>query len=255
MTFDSHAHYDDKRFSKDRHDILENLKNKNVGCVVNIGADMKSSRASVKLAESYNFIYATVGVHPHDAKSMTDENLMEIKKLCLNKKVVALGEIGLDYYYDNSPKDKQVFWFKKQLELAKELNMPVVIHSRDADQECFNIIKEAGHYKGIIHCFSGSSELAKEYVKLGFYIGVGGVLTFKNSVKLKKVVEEINLDKIVIETDCPYLAPEPFRGKRNISEYLEYVCKEISNIKETSVEDIEEITWNNAKKVYEIEAF
>lgn len=252
MYFDSHAHYDDERFEEDRHTLLESMKEKNVGLIVNAAADMASCKTGIELAKTYPFIYCSIGVHPHDVKSLTEADLEEMKQLATFEKVVAIGEIGLDYYYDYSPREEQRSWFKKQLLLAKELDLPVIIHSREACQETFDIIMESGVKEGVIHCFSGSHELAKEYVKRGFYIGIGGSLTFKNAKKAVKVVEEIGLEHIVIETDAPYLTPVPHRGERNDSSYLKYVVDKIAEIKDVSSEEVADITCQNAKKLFRI---
>lgn len=252
MYFDSHAHYDDERFEEDRESLLESLKEKGVDFVVNAAADMSSCHTSLALAEKYAFIYSSIGVHPHDVKDLTEADLEEMKQLAAHKKVVAIGEIGLDYYYDNSPREEQRIWFMKQLLLAKELDLPVIIHSRDASQETFDLIVESGVKEGVIHCFSGSYELAKEYVKRGFYIGVGGSLTFKNARKTVEVVEGIELDHILIETDCPYLTPVPHRGKRNDSSYLKYVVQKIAEIKGISEDEVARVSCQNAKLLFRI---
>lgn len=252
MYFESHVHLDDKRYNEDRDaEIKQNFKN-GVTKVVNVGADMKSSDYSIKLSEKYDFIYATVGVHPHDVKNMTDNDLNMLKEMSKNQKVVGIGEIGLDYFYEYSNKKDQKKWFIEQLKLAMELDLPVVIHSRDADNECYEIIKKYCPKKAVIHCFSGSSELAKQYVDLGYYIGVGGVVTFKNARKLVEVVRNIPLESILIETDGPYLTPEPHRGERNSSSYLKYVAEKIANIKEIPVEKVQETTYLNGLSFYGI---
>ena len=252
MYFDSHAHYDDERFDEDREALIESLKEKGVDFVVNVAADMRSCHTSLQLAEKYPFIYSSVGVHPHDVKDLTEADIEEMRELAKHKKVVAIGEIGLDYYYDNSPREEQRIWFKRQLQLAKELKLPVIIHSREASQETFDIIMESGVKEGVIHCFSGSYELAKEYVKKGFYIGVGGSLTFKNAKKTVEVVEGIGLEHIVIETDCPYLTPVPHRGERNDSSYLKFVVQKIAQIKGISEAEVEMASIQNAKKLFHI---
>ena len=252
MYFDSHAHYDDERFDEDRDELIEGLKMQGVSYVVNVAADMKSCHTSLELAHKYDFIYSSVGVHPHDVKDMTNQDMDEMRQLAKDEKVVAIGEIGLDYYYDNSPREEQRIWFRKQLEMAKELDLPVIIHSREASEETFNIIMESGVKEGVIHCFSGSLELAREYVKNGFYIGVGGSLTFKNAKKTVRVVEGIDLSHIVIETDCPYLTPVPHRGERNDSSYLKFVVEKIAEIKGISAEEVAKVTFENAKKIYRI---
>ena len=212
--FDSHAHYDDKRFKQDREELLrELLPSCGVSNVINVGCDVKSSEMSIHLAEKYDYIYAAVGVHPHELYDMSSQTIAKLKKLSEHKKVVAIGEIGLDYYYDTHPKELQRFWFRQQLRLAEETNLPVIIHSRDASQETFDIIKASSVRRGSIHCYSGSAQMAQDYVKMGFSIGVGGVVTFSNAKKLVETVAAIPMESILIETDCPYLAPNPNRGK------------------------------------------
>lgn len=252
MYFDSHAHYDDEQFDEDREILLEGMQKNGVDLIVNVAADMKSSYTSIELAKKYPFIYCSVGVHPHDVEHLTMDNIEELRKLSSYEKVVAIGEIGLDYYYDLSPRELQRKWFKEQLELAKTLNLPVIIHSRDASQETFDIIIESGIKEGVIHCFSGSLELAREYVKRGFYIGVGGSSTFKNARKTVEVVEGIDLSHILIETDSPYLTPVPNRGKRNDSSNLVHVVQKISEIKDIPTDEVCKITMENAKKLFRI---
>jgi len=250
MYFESHAHYDDRRFEADRDELLGLLPSSGVDYIINSASNMKSSRSGVKLAEKYEYIYAAVGVHPHEIYNMTDKTIEELRRMAGHKKVVAIGEIGLDYYYDKNPREEQRVWFKKQLILAKELNIPVIIHARDASQECFDIIKESGVRDGVIHCYSGSEQMAKDYVKMGYYIGIGGVLTFSNAKKLVEVVEAIPLDKILIETDAPYLSPVPNRGQRNDSRNLEYVVKKIAEIKKISPEEVAIVTKNNGERLF-----
>lgn len=252
MFFDSHAHYDDERFDIDREEVFKLLKENSITKVVNIGADIPSSKSAIKLAEKYDFIYASVGVHPHEAESMTDETLGEIKSMIKNKKVVAIGEIGLDYYYDNSPRDKQKYWFEAQLSLAKETDMPVVIHMRDATEDTISILKNSGHKNCVIHCFSGSKETAKIMLDLGYYISFAGPVTFKNAKGILDVVSFVPDDRFFIETDCPYLTPEPNRGKRNNSVYMIDTAKKIAKVRNTSLEHIAKITYDNASKFYRI---
>lgn len=254
MLIDSHAHLDDRRFDRDRDRIIKDLENNGIELVINIGADLKSSIASVSLAEKHPNIYATVGVHPHSAKDMDEASLEILRSLAKRDKVVAIGEIGLDFYYDNSPRDDQRKWFKEQLKLAKELNLPVVIHSRDAQQETFDILKEAqdGSLRGVLHCYSGSKEMAMEYIKLGFYISIAGPVTFKNARVLKEVAKAVPLDKLLVETDCPYLAPEPHRGKRNEPVYVKYVAGTIADIKGISFEELAKATNRNTKELFGI---
>ena len=250
MYFESHAHYDDERFDEDRDTLLASFPAEGIETVVNASSDIKSSKASIALSEKYPFFYAAVGVHPHEVENITAADIDELRELSKHPKVVAIGEIGLDYYYDLSPRDLQRHWFKRQLELADELKMPVIIHSRDAAQECFDIIKNSNVRNGVIHCYSGSAEMAEEYIKMGFYIGIGGSLTFKNNKKGVETVERIPMEKILIETDSPYLAPVPYRGKRNDSRLLKYVVERISQIKNIPENDICNITKNNAQNLF-----
>ena len=251
MIFDTHAHYDDEQFDSDRAGLLNSMAESGVGCIVNVGASLEGCTRALELAGEYPFVYAAVGVHPDETGSLNEETFAKLKGWCLEDKVVAVGEIGLDYYWDTQPRDIQKKWFIRQLELARELGLPVNIHSRDASEDTFQIMAEYGKgLNGIIHCFSGSWEMASEYVKLGFYIGVGGVVTFKNGKKLKRVVEEIPLTSIVLETDCPYLAPEPYRGKRNCSAYIKYVAEEVAGLKGVSYEEVVKQTEANARRVY-----
>ena len=254
MLVDSHAHLDDKRFNRDRDMIIKNLNSNGIESVVNIGADLKTSKASVELADKYENIYAVVGVHPHSASEVTEESLDKLREFSKNPKVVAIGEIGLDYYYDNSPRDLQRKWFKEQLKLAKELKLPVVIHSRDATQETFDLIKEAqdGKLRGVMHCYSSSLEMALEYIKLGFYISLGGPVTFKNAKTPKEVAEAIPLEKLLIETDGPYLTPVPYRGKRNEPMFVKYVAEEIARIRNLDLGQVIEATNKNTKELFKI---
>lgn len=251
MFFDSHAHYDDDAFDADRDELLSSLLQNNVSNIINIGADMPSSRRSVQLAEKYEFIYAAVGVHPHDAQSYTSDDEAELAKLCAHPRVVAIGEIGLDYHYDNSPRDIQKEVFKKQLELAKKLRMPVIIHSREATEDTLSILKEFSP-RGVVHCFSGSVETAKTVLDMGMYISLGGPVTYKNAVKTVEVAEFVPIDRLLIETDCPYLAPVPYRGKRNSSLFIHATAEKLADIKGISVEELARITAENTKKLFNI---
>ncbi len=250
MYFESHAHYDDERFDDDRDELLASFPAEGIETVVNSSSDIASSRASIALAEKYPFFYASVGVHPHEVSKMREADIDTLRELSKHPKVVAIGEIGLDFYYDLSPRDDQRYWFKRQLALAEELDMPVIIHSRDASQECFDIISASNVRKGVIHCYSGSAPMAQDYADMGFYIGIGGSLTFKNNKKTVEVVEKLPLEKILIETDSPYLAPVPYRGRRNDSRLLKYVVEKISEIKNVPEIDICNITKNNAIELF-----
>ena len=252
--FDTHAHYNDGRFDGDREELLSDLKNKGVSLVLNCGADLKSSIASIELAKKYDFIYASVGVHPHDVKDLKDGDIEKLRVMAKESKVVAIGEIGLDYHYDYSPRDLQKLWFERQMVLADELKLPIIIHSREACMDTLNIVKK--HYntnmRGIIHAFSESLDIAKEYVNMGFYLGIGGVITFKNAKKLVEVVENIDIEHLVIETDAPYLSPEPNRGKRNDSTNLNYVVKKIAKIKGMGEDEVVKVTTKNGMRVFGI---
>jgi TatD DNase family protein len=249
---DSHAHLDDERFNEDREELINSLYENGIETVLNPGADLNTSKAAVELADKYSFIYAAVGCHPHDSKFMNDETMNIFRELAKNKKVIGIGEIGLDYYYDNSDRDTQRIWFREQIRLAKELDIPYIVHDRDAHEDVFKIMKEE-HYsgtRGILHCYSSSVEMAREFVKLGFYISLGGPVTFKKAKTSKLVAKEIPLDRLLIETDCPYLTPEPFRGKRNEPKYVKYVAEEIAAIKEVSIDVIAEKTSENFRKLF-----
>ncbi len=254
MLIDSHAHLDDERFDRDRERLIESLRENGIDLVINPGDDLQSSIKAVALAEKYENIYAAVGVHPHAAKEMDDATIGILKSFTNREKVIAIGEIGLDYYYDNSPRNIQRQRFIEQLNLAKEVHLPVIIHSRSAAGETFEILKEAqdGNLEGVLHCYSGSVEMAIEYIKLGFYISIAGPITFKNSKVAKEVVKAVPLDKLLIETDSPYLTPEPYRGKRNEPIYVRYVAGTIAEVKGLSFEEIAKATAENAKKLFRI---
>ena len=251
MIFDTHAHYDDEAFDEDRESLLQGMKQNGVDCIVNIGANMQTSRNTVALTEQYDFIYGAVGVHPSDVYDMTEADLETLREWSRLDKIVAIGEIGLDYHYPDTDKALQQKWFIRQLQLAREEKLPVVIHSRDAAADTLAIMQEHGReLGGVIHCFSYTKEMAAEYLKMGYYIGIGGVLTFKNAKKLVEAVEMIPLERLVLETDAPYLAPDPYRGKRNESAYLTYVAQKLAQIKGVSYEEIVAQTAKNAKTMY-----
>lgn len=254
MIFDTHAHYDDRQYDEDREILISSLSKAGIGKVVNIGADMASSERALGLAHEYDFIYAAVGVHPSEVEELNDEAIERLKSWTAYEKCVAVGEIGLDYHWPDPSPEIQKKWFIRQLDLAREVHLPVVIHSRDAAKDTMDIMhsEHAEEIGGVVHCFSYSKELAKECVDMGFYIGVGGVVTFKNGRKLREVVEEIPMEKILLETDCPYLSPEPHRGERNSSLNLPYVVKAIADIKGISEEEVIRITEDNAKHMYGI---
>ena len=253
MYFDSHAHYDDSRFDDDRDQALLSLAENGVSNIINIGADLESSKATVALADKYDFVYGAVGVHPHDAKTLDENVLSEIGRLSEHSKVVAIGEIGLDYYYDNSPRDIQRYWFERQMNLAYDLNLPVIIHSRDTTEDTIKICKENKIHGGVIHCFSGSVETAKIFLDLGYYISFAGPVTFKNAKALPDVAKIVPEDRLLIETDSPYMAPEPHRGKRNCSVYVRHVCEKIAELRGVSAEHMAKVTADNAKRLFNIQ--
>lgn len=255
MIFDTHAHYDDSKFDEDRNELLEDLHQNGVTYILNASASLESLEANIALAEKYEFIYIALGIHPEYADKMHEGILDKIRLLSKNKKVVAIGEIGLDYYYGDPPRDIQREWFERQIELAKELSLPIIIHDRDAHEDTVKIIKKtnANEIGGIFHCFSGSTEMAMDMLDYNFHISIGGVVTFKNAKKVVEVVKAVPLDKLLIETDCPYLAPEPFRGKRNNSGYLIRTIDKIAEIKGISAQEVADITFSNAKKLFRIE--
>lgn len=253
MLFDTHAHFDDEQFDKDRDEVLKSLVSLGVTNIVNIGADMKGSEDSVALAEKYPFVYATVGVHPSETGDMTEQDIDRLRELAAHPKVRAIGEIGLDYHYDdNAAPEIQKKWFIRQLELAQELSMPVVIHDRESKGECLEILKDKKVSNGVVHCFSGSAETAREILKLGMMISFTGVLTFKNARRAVEACAAIPIERLMIETDCPYMAPEPHRGERNFSGYVEFVARKVAEIKGMTFEDVARITNENAKRFYGI---
>jgi len=254
MLFDSHAHLDDRRFDGDRKEVIKKIKDSGLSYVINAGADLPSTLHSIRLAHEYDFIYASVGVHPHDAKSMDEETLSILEGLAKKPKVVAIGEIGLDYHYDNSPREVQRKWFREQLKLAKSLDMPIIIHDREAHGDILQIVKEEkwSSMRGVFHCFSGSLEMARECIKMGFYISIAGPITYKNARKTVEVVKELPLEKLLIETDSPYLTPEPFRGRRNDPSYVRLVAEKIAEIKGISFEEVASETLKNAKALFNI---
>lgn len=255
MIIDTHAHYDDERFDEDREELLLSMKEKGVEAIVNASASLKGCYDSLALAEKYDFMYFLAGIHPSDALDLEiDGNFDKIKGMAMHNKCVAVGEIGLDYYWDEPERSIQKKWFEAQLNLANEINKPINVHSRDAYADTMDIIKSTKAYEngGIIHCFSYGVECAREFLDMGFMLGIGGVLTFKNGKKLKEVVEYAPLDQLVLETDCPYLSPEPFRGKRNHSGNIKYVAEKLAEIKNISVEEVIRSTRENAFRVYKI---
>lgn len=252
MLFDTHAHYDDPRFDGIRDDLLATMPGKGVKYITNIGTDLATSRATLELTRKYPFVYGAAGFHPHEAKSMTDEALDEIVSMLGDGKIRAMGEIGLDYYYDLSERDVQRAAFARQLEIAKELDVPVVIHEREACADMLDILSASGVRRGVVHCFGGSRETAKILLDMGFYISFTGVITFKNARKAYEVVPYIPSDRIMAETDCPYLTPVPFRGETNHSGYLKYTVEKIAEMRGISFEEAAAMTFGNALAFYGI---
>ncbi|MBQ3553752.1 MAG: TatD family hydrolase [Clostridia bacterium] len=252
MLFDTHAHLDDARFDEDRESVIAGLKDAGVSLVVNIGADMESSAASVALSKKYDFIYAAVGVHPDETGALTEADMETLAAYTKEDKVVAIGEIGLDYHNMGAEKEVQKTWFRRQLLLAKELSLPYIVHDRDAHADVLEIIKESGYYNGVMHCYSGSAEMVREVVGLGMMISFAGPVTFKNAAKTKDAALAVPLDHLMVETDCPYLSPEPHRGKRNDSSRVRFVAEEIARIKGISLEELAKITKENGKRFFRI---
>ncbi len=252
MLFDSHAHYDDERFDEDREALIKSLPANGVSYVLNAGCDLESSYKSADLAKAYDFFYASAGVHPHSAKDWSPHAQSEIAALTERKKVVAIGEIGLDYYYDNSPREAQKACFADQLELARALDLPVIIHSRDATQDTMALLHAHPVKAGVLHCFSGSVETAKQALQLGYYISFAGPVTFKNAKNLLEVAAYVPADRYLIETDAPYLAPEPYRGKRNCSIYVKQVAQKLAGLRGLDLETVAAQTQKNAKTLFGI---
>ena len=254
MIFDTHAHYDDEAFDEDREELIAGLPAGGIEAVVNVGASLESTRTTLALAERYPYFYAAAGVHPSETGELTEADMEWLREVCGRPKVVAVGEIGLDYHWDEPEREVQRRWFSRQLELAREVKLPVIIHSRDAAKDTLDIMKAARSEEigGVIHCFSYGVELAREYLDMGFYIGIGGVLTFTNGKKLKEVAAFAPLDRIVLETDSPWLTPVPYRGKRNESSYLRVIAEKLADIKGLSLEEVDQVTTDNAKSLFNI---
>lgn len=255
MLFDTHAHLNDEKFIKDRDEVIERAFESGVKYILNASYSLESSAESIALAHKFDFVYAAVGIHPHDVADMDDSAVSTLAGFASDSKVVAIGEIGLDYYYDNSPRELQRYWFAEQIRLAKRLGLPIIVHDRDAHEDALNIIREeeAGEVGGVFHCYSGSIEMAKELIKNNFYISIGGAVTFKNARKVVDVAGFIPDDRLLIETDCPYITPEPYRGKRNESSYVRLVAEKIAQIRGVDVEYIAQSTTENAKKLFRID--
>lgn len=249
--FDSHAHYTDKAFNEDREIMLGSLKESGVCGIINCGADIESSASSIELANKYDYIYATCGIHPEEADKIPENYIDILRDLAKNKKCVAIGEIGLDYYWRQDTKDLQKELFEKQILLAKDLDLPIIVHDREAHGDTLEILKKH-RPKGVLHCFSGSPETAAEVLKLGMYIGLGGALTFKNARKAAQVAEMLPLDRLLLETDCPYMAPVPMRGKRNNSGYIPFVAEKVAEIKGIDPQTVLDVTSENTRKLFNI---
>lgn len=254
MYFDTHAHYDDDCFDGDRDELLSAINSRGIDLIVNPGCDITSSQKAVEIAQKYPFIYAGVGFHPHDSKKMTPQSLSELKDLCKNPRVVAIGEIGLDYHYDNSPRKTQRERFREQMELARKVSLPVIIHEREASRDCLEIIRDFKDVPGVFHCYSGSIETAKTIIKQGWYLSFTGVVTYKNAKKSREVIKWMPQDRLMLETDSPYLAPEPVRGRRNSSLNLPYIAEVIGSLIGKTAEEVAELAKENGKRFFGINA-
>lgn len=271
MLFDSHTHLTSDNYPEDiKKNLIRDIENSDVAYVMDVGCDLESSKKAADNAALYDWCYAAVGVHPHDAKMMDETVLLMIKSLAKKNKVMAIGEIGLDFHYDYSPRDVQEYWFRKQIQLANELKMPIIIHSREADKLTLDILKEEEAFSDrrkkwferradgtsdarvLLHCYSGSAELAEQYIKLGATISIAGPVTYKNNKKTQKVVQNVPISHLLVETDAPYLTPEPHRGKTNKSPYVEHTARRIALIKDMEYEDVAAITCENAKRFFGI---
>ena len=252
MLFDTHAHMNDPAFDEDREEVILGLKEKGVANFLNVGCCLESSKDCVAMAEKYDFVYASVGTHPDSADEVDEGVLEAYRQMARHPKVRAIGEIGLDYYYETIPREVQIKAFRMQMELARELKMPVIVHERNAHDDGMRVVKEFKDVTGVFHCYSGSAEMARQLVDMGWYVGFTGVLTFKNARKAVETAERVPLERIVLETDCPFMAPEPFRGKRNDPGYLFRMAERLAEIRGISVEEVHRITTENAKALYRI---
>ncbi len=252
MFFDTHTHLDDEKFAQDREIVIKMIQDEGVSLAVNVGSCMESSKTSLDLAKRYDFIYAAVGVHPSEVGNMQDADLETLAEMASHEKVVAIGEIGLDYHYDEPAKEIQKLWFEKQLRLAQTLSMPYIIHDREAHQDTLDILKKVGYTNGVMHCFSGSPEMAKVVLDMGLFISIAGQVTFKNAPKVQEVARMVPQDRLLIETDSPYLTPEPYRGQRNHSANVRFTCEKIAELKGISLEELAKITLENGKNFYGI---
>lgn len=254
MLFDSHAHYNDSAFSEDSDILLSSMRENNIGYIMNACSSVSEFPDILRLVEKYPFVYGAAGVHPHETEHMTEKDLEKIETFSSHPKIKAIGEIGLDYYYDNSPREIQKYWFARQIDLANKLKLPIIIHDRDAHKDTLEILKshDAAAVGGAFHCYTGSAEMVKEVLDMNLYIAFGGALTFKKAQKPLEAAKAVPLDRLLIETDCPYLTPEPFRGKKNSSLYLHLVAEKLAAVKGVSTEEIIEQTCENAKKCFRI---
>ena len=251
MLFDTHAHYDDERFDGDREALLAGMPEKNVGLIVNPGCDISSSRTAVALAESFDFVYAAVGIHPENCGDFEPGMIDQLRQMAKNPRVVAIGEIGLDYYWaENPPRELQQEVLRRQLRLAEELGLPVIIHDRDAHRDTLEMVREFPRVRGVFHCFAGSAEMARELIKMGWMLSFNGAITFKNAKKAPEVIAAVPLEKLMIETDAPYLTPVPHRGERNDSSYVRLVAEKIAQIKGLTPEEVEKATWENGRRFF-----
>jgi len=255
MWIDTHAHYDNERFDEDREDVIKRVYEEGTGIIINASSTVESSEKSLELAKKHQFVYCTVGIHPHSADQCTDETMAYLTTLARHEKVVAIGETGLDYHYDFCSREEQKRNFIANIAMAKELKKPVVVHDRESHEDILQIMKEEkiSQCGGVVHCFSGSVEMAREVVKMGLYISVGGTVTFKNARRIMEVVEYLPNDRLLLETDCPYMTPEPYRGTRNDSSYIRYIAQKIADIKEVAIEEIYETTNTNACRLFGIQ--
>ena len=254
MIFDTHAHYDDKQFDQDREELLASMKDNGIGTIVDVGSNMETSTWIVEAVTRYPMMYGAVGVHPSDTAELKESDIDTLKKYAAMDRILAIGEIGLDYYWDEPERSIQKKWFEAQIELARDVKLPIILHSRDAAKDTYDIMKalHAEEIGGVVHCFSYSKEMARQFLDMGFYLGIGGVLTFKNAKKLKEVVEIAPIERLLLETDCPYLAPVPNRGKRNDSTNIHYVAEELARLKGMTPEEVIRITEENARRFYRI---
>ena len=254
MIFDTHAHYDDRAFDEDREELILSLKDKGIGAVCNVSSSMESLESCRALSDRYDFFYHSVGVHPDDIGELTEDDLSVLEEAASHEKVVAIGETGLDYYWDKAERQLQKEWFARQIALAGRLGLPLIVHSRQAQEDTLDVMRaeKADGVGGVMHCFSYDRAAAKTVLDMGFFIGIGGVLTFKNAPELKEVAKLAPIESIVLETDCPYLAPVPFRGKRNDSSHLRYVVETLAQMKGITPQEVEDITWENARRLYRL---